>query len=161
MNSTFSPRLIAKVAAKNKCHTLANALTVELMDALKPFVGKKVIKTDSSLLESMLKITTPICEKYRQLGARVWRHSSSYSVAFGVSANAIIEGKGSTENAECVIYIGKIDGQIMTALENACVRPTDYSAEKIHNARIELAKAKAVVNRIENDLCGFGEWDTF
>lgn len=161
MNSTFPPRLVAKVAAKNKCHTLANALTVELLDALKPFVGKKVIKTDCSLLESVSKIVSPIFDKYRKLGARVWKHSSSYSLAFGIAADAMIEGKGSTENAECIVYIGKLDIQIMTALENACVRPTDYSAEKIHNARIELAKAKAVVNQIEGDLCGFGEWDTF
>jgi len=161
MNSTFSPRLIDKVAAKNKCHTLANALTVELLAAMAPFVGKKVIKTDGSLLESVSKIVSPILDKYRTMGARVWKHSSSYSLAFGVSADAMIEGLGSTTNAECVVYIGKMDIQTMAALENACARPTDYSAEKVHNARIELAKAKAVVNRIENDLCGFGEWDTF
>ena len=55
-NFGFPPRLVAKVAAKNKCHMLANALTVELFEALKPLVGKKVIKTDGSLLESVCKI---------------------------------------------------------------------------------------------------------
>jgi hypothetical protein len=153
----MNEHLTARVKARNRINAEATRLWPLLVEAVKPFVGKKVLKVDLELTAQAKTALEPILESGRQRGFQVFRgYHSEYSLYMDVKCSEMIVGKSSSTYAEQSLYIGKIDQGILTPNnDNPLVLRSDITVEEILAARLEAEEAQKKLDVAKNKLCGF------
>lgn len=153
-----SSNLSAKVAARNSVNARMREKAQAFFAAARPFVGKKVKTVNGDFTQAFRDALAPLTG---ERNGDFWL-SSSYSLArvFKACEN----GPRSSHYAEATLYIGEIDGQTLASVHyaetfNAENYRTDYTPEAIAQAREEVKAARAVLQRAESALAGFGEHD--
>lgn len=152
-------RLEARVKAKNLVNAKANGIEPKLREIFAPYVGKKILKVDGSLVSE-------IAEKLKQFNYpaqnefRFWHEKLSYSLVFTLSMSADIKDHGSHESADAKVNIGTMDGQILEKInELIFALPTNYSVKSIKNARERAREKEHELNLIKSEYACFGEND--
>lgn len=122
-------RLAAKVEAVNK----ASKACMELYDLLSPFfaplINSKILKADSSLLAKYAKILPPLPNPP---GINIYRHMTTYSLVWGVSACANVMDSHSIYH-EVMCYIGELKGDVLV---NRTPRVTHHSSAVIASTQV-------------------------
>jgi hypothetical protein len=153
--------LTARVKARNLVNKMANELSRKYAEALLPFVGKKIDKADGSLMESVKKAmpADPEIERTAPDYATVstFRNKMRHDLVFYVKVSINVEGGQTCVYDEQSMYVGKMDGQVLTRITEQEDRPTDYSVEKVLELREVYKQAKAVADTAFSALHPFGE----
>jgi len=168
MSDRFRKRLEAKVRATNRVHAYVPKLREGLVQALTPFVGKKVFKQGGSLTAKVEQALEPL---YKQEGSRdghngggrpsFWRQQGQYRLAFGVRTSESIEGEEyGCLYAESTIYVGEVQGGVLVKFtdEERELR-SDYTADEIEGKRKAAEEAREKAREAESACWPFGERD--
>lgn len=152
-------RLTARVEAKNLVNAKANEVESKLREIFLPYVGKKILKVDGSLVseigEKLAQFNYPAQNEFR-----FWREKLNYSLVFTLSMSVNIKDHGSHESAEAKINIGQIDGQILKEInELVYILPTNYSAASIEHARARARELDRQLSVVRSEYTCFGEND--
>jgi hypothetical protein len=149
-------RLQAKVAAVNNAFTHAAEWHPKLSEVFKPFVGQKLEKADGQFLAKIQKLVPGLPNSVR---FSVYRHISNYSLAYVVKTCEMVPEEHGCEYFEVVMYVGKMQNGVLTALEPAPNGRTDWTAEEVKEKQATLRKAKEMVSTAQGELYPFGEYD--
>lgn len=152
----MNARLTARVKARNLANKMANELSRKYAEAFAPFIGKQIDKVDGDFLEKVKKI---VPADPNVPGVSTYRNKTRYDLVFYVKVCVNVEGEGTCVYEEQSMYIGKLDGQVLTALTPRPDRPTDYSVEKVLALRKAYEAAKNAASEAESALFPFGEYD--
>lgn len=130
MNTNIPAALLSAVKFTNQENATLNAFTAEMRQALTPFLGKKILKADQSLVAGVAKALNVVIDKYKAAcpGLRIWHSYSQYNLFF----NFVVIG-GSTH---CV-FLGSINTGVLTDMPTWNEAKTDHSALQIYAAYTE------------------------
>ena len=148
--------LDARVEARNLANSEAHKLSAVLAEAFGPLVGTAVTKNDGGILHKHMHRLPDFA--YSR-GLSYYRHSSNYSLAWVVKVCVSIGGQEGCVYEEAVVYVGKMDGNVLTHLEEPFEGRTDFTAEEILEKRVALEAARDALDDARSALCPFGEHD--
>ncbi len=155
--SKYDASLVAKVKAVNDAHTYAPTLHAMLTEAIAPFVGQQIFKADGGFMAKVAKVLpklpcTPALHCYlsssRYLLSWVVKTCESYEYAAGRTGCLYYE---------TTVYVGKLDNNVLTALEPFTERRTDYTAAEITEKRKKAADLKTAYENARSDIYPFSE----
>jgi hypothetical protein len=149
--------LKARVKARNKVNAHAIAFYTMMAAVFKPLIGEKVEKADGSLLAKIDKILPPFPEEE---GLRFWRHHAPYSIAWGLDIREPVQDAEVWTYEKEIVYIARVDNQILTSMESPFTARTDYKASEIERLRKAYEKAKNDADKARSALFPFGESDS-
>jgi len=150
-------KLDARVRAVNKVNQMAKELLPKLQEAVKPFLGQKIIKADKSLTVKIKQVIDPLLPPYTNR-LNVSHYLNEYSLAFSIYGNEDYENRSYSHKT--TIYVGKIVNGVLTELETQCGGyKSDYTAEEIVERRKQYQIAKAEADRTQALLHPFGEYE--
>jgi hypothetical protein len=154
-------QLDAKIAARNKLNAAINANLPRMIATLIPLIGKKIQKTDGTILEK-IKPILPIEGESVKAENVTWHYSiqgRDFKVFFKIHTS-FNERQYERQYDEATFYIAKLDGGILKEVcEDREPLRTDFSAQTIQRLRNEVKEARRVLHDKESELRGFGEWD--
>lgn len=158
MKNHSSP-LAARVAAVNLANTVALDYAPKLRAALTPFFGRKVIKTDGSLLQAVAEIV-PSGNTYGN-NVQIFRDSwSNYSLYWIVKTWEQCNGCAYYHGTS--VYVGNLEGQILrewNGADSLAGLRTDWTTEEIEQKRVAAEKAKEIARNAESACFPFGMFD--
>jgi hypothetical protein len=123
-------RLAAKVEATNNVYRTANEFYVKLAAVFAPLVGQKVLTADGNVLAKYAKLM-PVLPHGTRL--RMWKQTSNYNLSWGISGNA--QAGEISMYAEVSLYIGDLNGGVLTKLYPAPEFRTDYTVTEVEGKR--------------------------
>ena len=157
----YKTHLEAKVGARNQVNRDALSFYPAAIDALRPFLGRKVLNQghvkSAKLVADLPKFSnTPVLSVYYS--------ANSYGITLEVKVCVSYEDRfgqqGSACYAEQSIFLGEIDHHILTKFSPPVTGlRTDYTVEEIVQARKELKAARDAMHHAEHKVCHFGEHD--
>lgn len=146
-----------KIEALNEANRRANDLQLQLLAFFLPRVGEKIEKADGSLLA---KVEKALAEYVGKLPCtpdlHVYRSSSAYTLQWAVKVCKRY-GDGCTY-AEATVTVGDLRGDTLVKLADRIEHRTDYSVEKVREARQRAAEAKRAYESARDECYPFGEW---
>lgn len=148
--------LEARVKAANSCREVASKLYEPLTKVFTDLIGKKICKTDGTLLEKYKKnLENVLIPNTHELS--IYRHHSDYSLAWSIRA-CVLNGDSGCYYDEVTLYIGDLSDQVLTGI---CPKPEFpvYSVENVIAARERLKLAKKALVEAEAEVYPFGEYD--
>lgn len=152
-------KLAAKIIARNYVNCLANDLLPEILEAVRPFVGQKVIRKTGGMSGKL------------DAALGTFRYSAITNIWFNVGTEhlkvtfktrqVIVDGNGGCVYAEqAVTFAGLEDGNgVLKELYPTEPFRTDFTVEEIETARKRLRIARNAAYAAELKLGGFGEYD--
>jgi hypothetical protein len=152
-------QLAAFVLATKAAHKYANELHPLLYEAVKPFVGSKVLTADGSLTAKLKKA---LPEMPHSVALRVSRlsHNSGFphELAFVVKTCQLIpESEGCLYDEECV-YVGNLSNGVLTDMCHPVTdRKCDYRLEEIEAQQAEVKRLKKLYEEAKSNLYPFPE----
>ena len=154
-------RLRARVKATNASHALAIQLRKMFKDALKPFVGCKVIKADSCLTKQVEEVVSPILRAAYRPSINLCRHTNKHSLMWTVRVSVNEEGGHGCQSHEACIYVGELSGQVLSRINDdpTNLERTDYTADEIIQKRAEHKRLEELASAAKSALESFGEYD--
>lgn len=147
--------LIARVKAVNAVHKYATWLYPELIEALTPFLQKRVVKDDRGLLKRVSD-KLPSLPNADGLGVMVYQNRSAYSLSWSVKTCEQVIGADHCLYYEVSVYIGNLRDGVLTGWIEPCERRSDYTVEEIENARARYRELKKAADDAELALSPFG-----
>lgn len=154
----ISSKLEARVDAVNRCHTVANQLYAGLIQLLEPFIGQKVKKADGTLLKKVKELINEVEWIKNPPQTISIFPNTSYNLVWTVSTYTPFNGIAYYHNT--TICVGTLHNGFLEKLETSSEDfRTDYTVEEIQNLRAKFRDAKQLVQKIENQLYPFGEYD--
>ncbi len=145
--------LEAKVEAVNQVNAEINRVAPLFRAAVKPFIGKKVLKV-GGFTEQLKKV-------FPEIKAWQWyRNGSDYSLSITIRACI-----GYGEHFACYhdnsFYFGDVDKQTLTKVdENFTPLKCDYTAEEVREKRKAVEIAQDALRAAENALYPFPRYDS-
>lgn len=150
--------LAAKVKAVNKANAEAAKLLPKLVEIFRPLVGQQVLKAAGGLLLKVEKVLPEFPDTH---GLMVYRHSSNYNLAWTVKTCENIEGTHGCLYHEVTIYVGNLNGCVLTDLNTTQMElRTDYTVEEIEAARKKYEEVRRIADEARSALYPFGEHDS-
>jgi len=149
-------KLEARIEARNTVNRLAMEVYDALLPVVAPYVGKKIKNADGSLVAKLKNEVDNVWAPFRAKN-QVYQGSFGYSLSF--VAKVCIQSDGRAYYDEMSVYLGELDGAILSKVCEPYQRKTDYKAEDIALAREEVSRARKVLQAAEIGLQGFGEYD--
>lgn len=154
-------KLAAAIASQNEVNRLVNEFAPKLRQAMRSFIGKKVINADGSRTKAVGKalegILPEITTKFHY-----WR-SSDLQYVFYINTFYAYPGEthGSSIQKAAAFHIGKISNtNILESVEEKDPQlKTDYKAEDILKLREEHRAAEKALDEIRSKLSHFGTFD--
>lgn len=147
--------LEVRVEGVNLANAEANRLRPLLVEAMRPFVGQKVIRQAGGLMDKVSKIVEPLL-KTDDRRLHIYRSSSSlmWYVKTCVNINGI------AYYHESPVYVGDLRGGILEkVIDDYEPMRTDFSAAEITEAREAYKLAKEAADKAQSKLFPFGEYD--
>lgn len=156
----YATRLEAKVAARNAVNALALEMAPKMIEALKPFVGQKILN-QGSVLSAKVKAALPPTEAtherhfwYSPSEYGVWAHFKTCICSAGNQPDYTV-----ASYAEQAFLIGDIKDHVLTGIRNGQTARTDFTTEEVRKAREAFKAAQSALDDARSALCGFGEYD--
>lgn len=161
---THDTVLAAKIAARNHANRLANGWYEKMTEALKPFIGKQILKTDGTLLKKVKEALVNPINSRETLGHY---ETDNYTIMFRFKTSETSKERdwtpehqyGHAQYADQTIYLGILNHGVLTGLQNAPTYKTDYTEEFIVETRKAVRQAEATLNQLQNSLYDFGMYD--
>jgi hypothetical protein len=153
-------KLSAKIKAVNRVNAYIKANAPAILEALKPFVGKKVTLATGELAAKVKDALAPFFEQARTNGLTVYRNSSrySFSLVFKVSENCDSYGCVYHEASVYFLDLASDSGMATKAYEfNPENFKSDHDEVSILLTQKELEIAREEVRRLESKLGAFLE----
>ena len=153
--------LAAKVAAKNHLNSLFMEAQAKLIPALAPFVGQKIHLATGGFAAKFKKAIDPLLD-FKGPGIQyAYLRTSIYSLMLEAKVCHSSPGRNCDHGVymDGSIYIGEIDGLILTKIHPPVTLGTDYNEQEIVQARKNITAAREELRRWEGAIVGFGEWD--
>jgi hypothetical protein len=151
-------KLKAHIQAVNLCNDYCNYLYDTLSEFFKPYIGKKILKADNSIL---VKVKEKIPYLKEVKGIFCFENSNNYHLSWSVqSCINVPSGNHSIAVYHNVtVYIGNIEKyEFLGSLLNYTKLKTDYNYDDVVN---EIEKTKKLKNEYENQLRGLGEFSNY
>ena len=148
-------RIDAKVKAVNRANDYANKLHPVLAAIFEPLVGKSILKAGGGILAKYEKLLPKFPSDNQMI---VYRDIARYSLAWTVKVWES-SGEWGTQYHETTVYVGNLEGAILSLISPSAAHRTDYSAEKIGELRLVYREAQKVADEARNALWPFGEFD--
>lgn len=148
--------LDARIKARNRANLEATRLYWALAEAFTPLVGTAVVKNDGGILHKHMK---RMPEFPRGGPVTVYRNNSSYSLSWTVKVCISIGDSWGCVYEEATVYVGKMDGNVLTEIDSAFEGRTDFTAEEILEKREAYEVARKAYDDARSALCPFGEHD--
>jgi hypothetical protein len=148
--------LEAKVKAVNRANEYAAQLYPTLANFFWPYTGVPITKDDGSLLKKVAKFLPPF---RHDSGLMVYRLTSGYHLAWVVKTNEQIEGAQCCVYHETTIYVGKVEGNVLTEIMPWPNQKLTYTVDEVIEARRQYEAAKKAADEARNALWPFGETD--
>lgn len=153
MNSTQ-----AKITARNRVNAQVNEVAPKILEALKPFVGKKVIVGANNLSAQLTKALEPFLGWQKVFpNPQIYRSSLSYILSF-VFKTSEMDSKNTCVYQEEYVYFGNLEGANLKELIEFMPRKTDFSLEEVEAVRAELTKLETRVGELNSKLAHFGRY---
>jgi len=153
MNSTQ-----AKITARNRVNTQVNEVVPKILEALKPFIGKKVIIGGNNFSAQLSKALEPFLGWQKVFpNLQIYRSSTTYSICFTFKTSEN-DSKNTCVYQEEYVYLGNLDGANLKDLIEFTPRKIDYNLEEIEAVRAELTKLEAQVSNLNSKLSHFGRY---
>lgn len=156
----YATRLEAKVAARNAVNALALEMTPKMIEALKPFVGQKILN-QGNVLSAKVKATLPATEHTPE--RQFWYTANQYSVWVNFKTCTCSAGNQPdytvASYAEQAFLIGDVEGHTLKSVLNSQSARTDFTTEEVRKAREAFKAAQSALDDARSALCGFGEYD--
>ena len=150
--------LQAKVEAVNQVNAEINRIAPLFREAVKPFIGKKVLKV-GGFTEQLKKV-------FPEIKAWQWyRHCSDYSLSITIRACTSYDSTRETNCFACyhenTFYFGDVENQVLTKVdENFTPLKCDYTVEEIQEKRKNLEIAQDALRKAESALYPFPRYDS-
>ena len=122
------------VIAVNLVNKNANEWYEKLVPIFTPLVGKKVVKKDGSLIESVKKLLPTLPNTP---GISVYHSPSKYSLIFTVKV--CVAKDNSCTYKKTTVYIGDITGDTLTQILKKYNHRSDYTVKEIEEAGKRLS----------------------
>lgn len=154
--------LAAKVAAQNEANQTVNTYAPMVIEALRPFVGQKVLKANGELLE---KVKSKIPEMPNYGNNKDVNCYASSGRGYSITINAKTchghprKDYTAAHYAEAMTWCAELSGGILTKLCNFQPLKTSWTEEEVTNARHALEKAKDEMSKAQSALGEFGTFD--
>ena len=155
-----------QVAARNALNAKVNELRPALQEALKPFVGKKVLKGVPStwtkkVKEVLDKVEEECLGDYRTSG---WHFYYSFSTGYNVYGNLKTTYRVNDRVCEYVnemFYVCSLDGHgrsdvLSDEWKVVPMLKCDYSASEIVNAKRRIAELDREISELKGFVSRFG-----
>lgn len=146
--------LKARVTGVNRAHVYASQLSVTLSEIFRPLVEQKLFKVDGTLLEKYKKL---LPEFPNTVSLHVYKHTSDYSLAWGVKTCEEVEGIA--YYYEVIVYVGNMLNGVLVDISAPFKGRTDYTPEEITTKRETYCQAKKACDDAQSALYPFGEYD--
>ena len=160
---TSEELLTRRVEAVNKINNYAKRLQNQIFEILKPYKGKKIVKTSGSYREIIKKITMPAQEE----GFRFWLRISEYRVDIECDCNYITNGISdschSVNYAKQNIHVCTLengtdlkelsDGKYVNDLRE------DFTFQEVWDKRKKISELNDEIGRIEVSIYQFQKSD--
>ena len=155
--------LEAKVTAKN----LANATILEVLpkviEALRPFVGKKVFNQGNTLSQKARAALPELPNSHEVQG---WYRTSDYSLTVCIKVSCLYPDRSGEYHMctyqEASAFVGEIHNfDLKSVFEGPWTLRTDYTARAIEAARERVKVADKELREAQASLESFGEHDSF
>lgn len=167
MKTNHASRLAAKVAARNHVHQIALEKAGPMIDALRPFLGEKIIKVDGALTA---KVSKALGRQSVACDLTEGVHGSYYTTGHGYNVSAVIKVCHSSQlsrdrgqvadYADATIYLGDLAHGVLSKLYDVpTLLRTDYTEAEILTYRAELKAAQKALSEAQSKLYHFGEYD--
>ena len=161
----FAQQLDAKVAAVNKANAEANRLQPLFVEAMRPFIGTKIL-THGGLARKPKAIIEKLMPPFVADGYKtpsVWRDSSNYSLRYSVKVCVNTASGNGCAYHEASFHVGDLDGYNLSAVPDAeaCGKAyrTDYTAEEVRQLRKALDESEKAFRAAQSALGPFGRYD--
>ena len=156
--------LAAKIDAVNTVHRAGIERAPAMLEALRPFVGCKVLKVDGSLMKAVRAALPEIPSTPALSGHYTTGHGYSIAACFKASTcyadeKARRQDYRITQYADATVYLGELSNGVLIKLANPYVARTDYTRQEIEHARMMLKAARNTISEWESKLFHFGEYD--
>ncbi len=153
-------KLSARVKAVNNVNAAACSIFPLIAAALMPFIGKKVLKVDGSLVEKVKNQIAPLLPSTPSLSS--FRNHLNNSLSWTIKTSETIDGIAMY--AEAAIYVGEVEDGILKSIYTDSPFATgnvktDYTVEDIMAKREACRLAKEAAREAEAALGPFGEYD--
>jgi len=155
-------KLKARVKARNKANEYSNKLYPILAAIFASLVGQKILTAPGDLTAKVKKLMP---ELPNTTGLSVFRDRSSYrygswySLSWTVKVCEMVEGGCTCVYEEVTVYIGKLEGQVLSEIEKPCNGRTDYTVKEVEQWREEYKRAAREADKARCALFPFGEND--
>ncbi len=150
--------LSAKIKAVNRVHAYIKAKAPAMIEALKPFVGKKVFLASGEVSAKVREVLAPFFAEAREHNVQIYRSSSIYSLAFVFKVSEPTGEFGCIYH-EASVYMLDLERNSGTATKayefNPEHFPSKFQETDILALRKELEAAQAEVRRLESSLGSF------
>lgn len=142
-------KLRAKVDAVNIANEYAMKLKTHLDEIFRPLVEKKIYKADGNMLEKYKGI-----ENFpHDSRVKVSRRYSDYFLGWNVSVMS--QFGDSVAYHDVCVYVGKIEGQILTELYPAENFRHDYTFEEVSEKKKYIEELEEKVRNAKSEMRNF------
>ena len=152
--------LQCKIDAENRVNTLINEHAPALIASAATLVGKPIFKADGTLRADATKVLQLPKLNHPDM---IYRHSSSYNLAFTFKTCCTIPNKVDNRSdhcayAETTVYVGDVTNGIMVKLEEVgAPRKTDYTLAEVRAKQAEARRLKDAYDKARSACFPFGE----
>jgi len=137
-------KLTAKVNAVDRANRCAEEIYPLLANALRPFVGEKVLKQNGVLTKKVEDALPSLPQTHGIQSTSVHFHFSKWALCWIVKTCENIEGTCTYLYHEVAVYVGEVKDSILTKLCNPPEHYPTYTVKEVANLiqRVEEAKNK-------------------
>lgn len=147
--------LQAKIAARNNLNAFIKHKVPEILEALKPLVGKKVVLGDGSLSKAAEKILNPIFESVRPK-FQIFKSYSEYSLYLTFKTSEPT-GEFGCVYQESTVNFGTLESGVLTKLNEFSPEyyKSDYSYESVTAIQKEIEDLNNKRRQLESSIFHF------
>lgn len=155
--------LEAKVIAKNVANATLLEILPKVIEALKPFEGKKVFNQGNTLSQKTRAALPELPNTHEVQG---WYRTSDYSLYVYIKVSCLYPNRSGEYHTctyqEASAFVGEIDKfDLKSVYAGPWTLRTDYTAAAIQAARERVKVADKELREAQSALESFGEHDNF
>jgi len=144
--------LAAKVEAVNKANAYANNLYKTLVEILQPYLEKKVVKIDGTLVASLADDIRALNLPNDSQMQVLCSHYRTYSLSWDVRMS-YRTGDWGCDYYTASVYVGKISDRILVEVcDKAPTHRTDITVTEIQEKRKKYEELKAIADKAGDEI---------